>query len=72
MPKTYYKHTWPEGIEKKILKLFYRTKLRWNEVIIDNRDKTIADELGVHISVVQGVLEREVINYYKRLNKKLS
>lgn len=33
--------------KQQILNLFYRSELREGEQIIDNRDKTIANELGL-------------------------
>lgn len=44
--------------EKAILKLFFRTELRPGEHIIDNKDGTIAEELGLKCIFVERFLQR--------------
>lgn len=52
------KHT-PTVLEK-----FYRTELRWEEVIIDNSDKTIASELGLPYWLVSLVIKYHLYEKY--------
>ena len=53
-----------------VLKLFYRTTLRSGETVIDNKDTTIAKELGITVGVVNGILQREMKNRINKLKSK--
>jgi hypothetical protein len=45
---------------KRVIKLFYRTTLRSGEDVIDNRDGSIAKELGINTGIVHAILQREM------------
>jgi len=45
----------------QVLELFYRTELRWNEEIIDNRSETISKDLGI---------SPEMVNYFINMDMK--
>jgi hypothetical protein len=70
MAKKYRKHHKPKDAKEQILKLFYRTELRPNEEFIDNRDRIIAEELGIHLFIVQKILLKESENHIKRIKIK--
>lgn len=53
-----------------ILKLFFRTKLNVGEEIIDNQDKTIADELGLNRFTVGMVIKDYLDRKLNKINKK--
>jgi len=55
-----------------ILKLFYRTKLRKNEKVVDNRDKTIAKETGIHWHTVNRVIEEDLMRKRRELDKRIN
>ena len=54
-----------ENDKKNILDLFYRTELRENEKIIDNREVTIAKELNIKQLIVCHVITNHLEKKYK-------
>ena len=54
-----------ESDQKNILDLFYRTELRENEKIIDNREVTIAKELNIKQLIVCHVITNHLEKKYK-------
>lgn len=48
------------AIRKRVLKEFYRTELKEDEVIIDNRDSTISKLTGVSISLVNKIITQDL------------
>ena len=55
-----YKYCSKKEIEH-VKKLFFRTYLRKNEDIIDNRDITISKETGLKIGVVTKIINIEIL-----------
>ena len=55
-----------------ILKLFYRTQLRWDEDVIDNRDITIAKELGLAKETVCRTITYDLEEKANKLNLKIN
>ena len=55
-----------------ILKLFYRTQLRWEEDVIDNRDITIAKELGLAKETVCRTITYDLEAKANKLNLKIN
>lgn len=53
-----------------VLKLFYRTRLRKEEKVIDNRSTTIAKELGISPKTVTDILDIHLNEKFKRLHEK--
>lgn len=50
----------PQEDVDSVLKLFYRTKLRRGEMIIDNRDSVIAKETGLPQHTVQSIIASDL------------
>ncbi|QIG62330.1 hypothetical protein [Tenacibaculum phage JQ] len=48
------------AIVERVLKEYYRTELKPNETIIDNRDGTISKLTGVSISLVKKIITRDL------------
>lgn len=58
------------AIVKRVLKEFYRTELKPNETIIDNRDSTIAKLTGVSVSLVNKIVTRDLDNKFREVYEK--
>jgi len=59
-----------EEYNDKVMDLFYRTKLREGEKVIDNRDSFIAKELGIHTQEVCRIISRNLDDKFAELNVK--
>lgn len=66
-----YKKSLTNNQEKQILKLFYRTELRKDEVIIDNTSVTIAKELNIKISTVNNYLQTHLDEKFENINDRI-
>ena len=64
------KTTTPETI-RRVLELFYRTKLRMNEKVVDNRDIAIANEIGVDKALVNRIIDRSLNKKFKKVNERV-
>ena len=60
----------PTSLKNDILKLFYRTELRQDEEVIDNRDSKIARELGTNQYNVQSVISADLDKKIDKINNK--
>ena len=45
----------------KIRGLFFRTELRTDEDVIDNKSQTISDETGIHLRSVDKIIDLEIL-----------
>ena len=59
-----------ESHKDKVMNLFYRTKLREGEKVIDNRDSHIAKELGLSTQIVCVIITRNLNEKMKELNNR--
>ena len=55
-----------------VLKLFYRTELRWDEEVIDNSEPLIAKELNLRVSMVSHIIAKEMVRKIKELNDRVN
>ena len=54
----------------RVMDLFYRTKLREGEKVIDNRDSHIAKELGLTTQIVCVIITKNLNEKMKELNNR--
>ncbi len=67
-----YESTLTDKNKKDILSLFYRTELYFGEKIVDNRDTTIANELGLKTTTVSNYISNHLDFKFTELNKKIN
>ena len=46
--------------KQEVLKLFWRTDLRWHEKVIDNQTSTICRETGVSTNLVNQIIDNDI------------
>jgi DNA-binding transcriptional regulator LsrR (DeoR family) len=56
---------------ERVLKLLYRTELRWGEEVIDNQSKTIAKELDIPVSRVDRIIDKHTKERMIKFNESL-
>lgn len=62
----------PYPLIKKVLKAFFRTKLRADEEVIGNSDAEIAKELGVTLAIVNHITRKHLNAKYEQLNFRIN